>query len=168
MSEIKYGEFTIVTAKLPEASVTALLRRGLAHFLGNEQASKVAAEFKDNAEATQAEKDKFKAGCVTAALQALQDGTVGANTRGPRGTAIDTVIRGLAEKEVRDALKHLGVTMPSGDKVVKFADGQELTRAQLIDRRVAKHGERLKKEAEVEMNRREREAAKVGSLDDLI
>lgn len=166
--QLEYGTHKLDTAKWPEKSVEALIRRGLAHYLGNEQASKVTAHFDDKPDATDVEKAAFKAECQAKAIEALEKGTIGANVRGPRGSQVETIVRQLAEKEVRDILKHNGLTMPSGDKVVEFANGEKLTRAQLIERRVAKHGERLNKEAETEMKRREREAAKAGSVDALL
>jgi hypothetical protein len=170
--ELSYGEITIDSSTLPEVSVKALLQRGLAHYLGNEQASKVAGKFpaptNGEAPASDEAKAQFKAECVAAAVKALAEGTVGTRVGGPRGTAEDTIVRQLAEKEVRDILKHNKLTMPTGDKVVEFANGTKLTRQELIDRRIANHGERLRQEAKKEMARREREAAKAGSVDALL
>ena len=47
MSDIQYGNVKIDTAHLPPASIQALLSRGLAHYLGNEQNAKVGPEFGD-------------------------------------------------------------------------------------------------------------------------
>lgn len=159
---ISYGDIKVDFNTVPAASLEAVLRRGVAHFLGNEQASKVASHFADQPDATAEAKATFKAECIANALKALSDGTVGASNRGPRGSTIDTVIRGLAEKEVKAILKANGLTMPSGDKVIEFANGDKLTRAQLIDRRIAKEGERLKAEATKEMARTEKAAKAVG------
>lgn len=169
MTTITYGDHSVDTEKLPAKSVEALLRRGLAHFLGNEQASKVASHFADADPApTDEAKAAFKAECVSKALQALHDGTIGNVVRGPKGTSVEAVMRGLAEKEVRAILKTAGLTMPSGDKVVEFASGEKLTKADLISRRITKHGDRLRKEAETEMKRAEREAVKAGGVEALL
>ncbi len=169
---IEYGTFKIDPATLPEVSVNALLRRGVAHYLGNEQASKLAswveAEEKAGRKPGDAEKAVAKHDFQTAAIEALTKGTIGTRVGGPRGTAIDTVIRGLAKDEVKAVLKHNGLTFPTGEKVVEFADGTKLTGSELIDRRIAKHGDRLRKEAEAEMKRQERDAAKAGGVDALL
>lgn len=169
MSIIEYGTHKIDITKLPEKSVNALIARGLTHFLGNEQASKVAAKFKDVEGTTDEQRATAKAEYVALAVKALHEGTIGNRTgSGPRGTSVDSVMRGLAEAEVKGILKHNKLSMPSGDKVVKFADGTTLTRAQLIDRRIEKHGERLRKEAEAEIKREERETAKAGGVETLL
>lgn len=165
---IEYGTHKIDTDKLPEKSVQALLSRGLTHFLGNEQASKVAAKFKDQEGITDEMRNAAKADFVANAVKALTEGTIGTRTGGPRGTGVDSVMRQLAEAEVKGILKHNKLSMPTGDKVVKFADGTVLTRAELIDRRIAKHGDRLRKEAEAEIKREEREAAKAGGVEALL
>lgn len=173
MSQITYGNHTIDTDKLPPASIDAMLSRGISHYLGNEQASRVSAfveaeKVKGNT-VGDAEKATAKADFVKAAVDKLLAGTVGqGSSRGPRGTTVDTVIRQLAEKEVRAVLKAAGITMPSGEKVVEFSDGTKLTKAQLIDRRVAKRGDALRKEAEAEIKRLEREATKSGGVESLL
>ena len=168
MTTFTYGATSIDTEKLPAKSLEALIRRGIAHFLGNEQASKVASHFKDQEGVTDEAKEAYKNECVAKAVAALHDGTIGNILRGPKGTSIEAVMRGLAEKEVRAILKTAGLTMPSGDKVVEFASGEKLTKGDLIGRRLAKHGDRLKKEAETEMKRAEREAVKAGGVEALL
>lgn len=163
--DVTYGDHTINTDNLPEKSIQALLSRGLAHFLGNEQAAKVSGwangiKEKSGAAPSDDEVASAKAGYVAAALAALAAGTIGAGTRGPRGTATETVMRQIAEKEVRSILAQNHMALPSGDKTVKFEDGTELTRADLLSRRLAKHGDRIRKEAEAEIKAAERKAAK--------
>lgn len=152
---LTYGTHTIDTATLPEASVNALISRGFSHFMGNETASRVASHFGDEIKTASDEaKATAKAQFQAEALAKLIAGTVGVSSpRGPRGTSLDTVIRNLAEKEIKATLDTLKLKMPSGDKVVEFSDGQKLTKGQLIERRLAKHGDRLRKEAEAEMRR---------------
>lgn len=176
--ELKYGDHTINTTKLPATSIDALLRRGISHFLGNEQASKVAAWVESqNTERTKTgvdpvsdvEKATYKADCQKKAVEALVAGTVGVHTpRGPKATPLDAIVRQLAEKEVKDILGHNKLKMPKGDEAVSFPDGTKLTRVELIDRRIAKHGERLVKEAKAELARRDREAQKAGGVEALL
>jgi hypothetical protein len=162
MVQIVYGEHTIETDKLPAKSIEALLRRGVSHFLGNEQASKVSAKFADQENVTDEQKAQAKAEYVAAAIKALHEGTIGNVIRGPKGTSADAIMRELARKEVTDILRQNKLTFPTGDKVVEFGDGTKLTGKELVDRRIAKHGERLRKEAEAELKARERKAAKEG------
>ena len=162
---VKYGDFEVDLATLPQISVLAMFRRGLAHYLGNEQASKLTAwaeshEKEHGSKPADEARDAAKASFQAAAMKALVDGSVGANVRGPRGSALETIMRGIAEKRVREILKQAGLSMPSGDKAVKFPNGTELTRADLIDRQLARNGDAIRVEAERELKARERAAAK--------
>lgn len=172
MSKITYGTHTIDTSTLPETSVNSLLTKGLAHFLGNEQSSKAtswmeretAARAKDGKPAPTAEdKAAALAQFVTDAKAALVAGTVGASVRGPRGSAVETIQRALAKAEVIVTLSSLQpkVKFPKGEETVQFSDGTKLTGEQLIARRLAKHGERLMKEAEAKMKADARKADKL-------
>lgn len=162
---ISYGDIVIDLGAIPHDSLRKLASKGLTHYLGNEQASKVTAKAKayadengeDADDATRAAwRDEF----IAIAMDKLMSGAMGAvESRGPRGTSTDTVMREIAEKEIRDVLKQNKLTMPTGDKTIKLADG-EFTRAQLIARRLERHGERLRGEAEAELRARERKAAK--------
>lgn len=182
--QLEYGKLSVDTATLPEASLNALIRKGWAHFMGNEQASKVTAwkaKLVDGTPATDtapavagrepsedeisAAKDAYQA----AALKALQDGTVGVSVaRGPAVSPEETIMRGLAKAEITATLKANGLKVPTGEAVVKFGDGQSFTMAQLIARRLEPEGEgrsyaqggRLKAEAAKEMKRRAREIEK--------
>lgn len=169
MPVIKYGEHEIDTDKLPAKSVEALFQRGVTHFLGNEQASKVAAKFKDEPNATDADKAAFKAECVANAVKALQEGTIGARAVGPRGSTVDTIMRRLAGAEVKVILGANGIKQPKGDAKVEFSDGTKLSMAELIDRRLAhaEHGPRIRKEAEAEMKKTTKAAGGAG-LDALL
>lgn len=162
LQPITYGTHTIDPAALPTKSVQALIARGIAHYLGNEQASKVASAFDGVEGVTDEQKSAKKAELQALAVKALVDGTIGTRAVGPRGSTVDTVMRALAKAEVIGILKHNKLSFPTGDKKVKFPDGTELSGADLIDRRIAKHGERLRKEAEVKMKADERKAAKEG------
>lgn len=169
---IKYGDHSVDTSKLPEVSVKALLSRGLSHFLGNEQASKVTAKIvtalalsdETSAEAAKAAVKAFRisneADCSawtteaqTNALKALADGTVGVRAAGtgPKLSPIETVIRRLAKGEVIDTLKANNIAVPKGEDKVSFADGKSMSMDELVERRIAKHGDRLKKAAAKEL-----------------
>lgn len=168
---IEYGPHKIDVDTVPAANLTALIRRGLAHYLGNEQASKVTSHF-DGEEATDDAKAAFKVECVAKAIDVLLNGVMGAGRIGvPRGTAIETVVRQMAVKEVIANLKHNKLAMPKkAEDTVTFNAGQanerKLTRTQLVDMWTKKHNERLTKAAEAEMKRQERTAQSAGSLDE--
>lgn len=170
------------TAKLPESSINALLVRGFAHLLGNEQSSKVVARIKsalaegkpDDYEATKEEVKAFRAAngtlvsqwndeAVKAALVALDEGTLGLHiARGPSRDPIESAMRKLAREEVTTSLKASDIKVPSGDKTVTFRAGtpqeERLTMDELIDRRISKHGDRIRKEAERKVAEAERKA----------
>lgn len=165
---ISYGSQNVDPNTWPEASLDAMLRRGFAHFMGNEQASKVTAHFADKPDASDDVKAAYKADCQAAAIKALAEGTVGSNMRGPKGTAVETIQRDLAVKEIKAILKQNGLSMPTGDKKVKFGDGTELTQKELVERRLAKHGERLMAEAQKEIAAQERKAKQAGGVDALL
>ena len=172
---IMYGkDHSIDLSKCPESSIQALLRKGLAHYLGNEQASKVTALKTKTAEAgnvmSMVELEVAKLDFVKAAIEALYAGTVGTQVRGPRTTPLESLIRQFAGTQVKDILRKNNLAIPSGDKRVTFPNGQSFTMAELIDRQLAKPESfaKFEKAAQAELKRREREAEKVGGLDELI
>lgn len=153
MAQVTWGDLTIDTATLHEKSTVALLRRGLAHFLGNEQASKVASWMKsfeksEGREPTDDEKAAKKAEYVEKAIAALWAGEIGMGVRGPAVSPLEREVERLARGEVMAVLKSNGIKPPRGDEAVKFANGAEFTLEQLIERRIGAHGERLEKEAQ--------------------
>lgn len=155
-------QFDISAMPLP--TVVSLVRRTVAHILGNEVASAIAAKAEAAAATgtplTDDQKAALKAQLIAEKANSIRTGQVSVTVRGPRGTALETIMRALAEGEIKETLKANGLTMPSGDKTVKFPDGQEFTRAVLIARRLERHGDRLRKEAEAEVKRRERAAGR--------
>lgn len=164
-SVITYGSVSIDVAKLPQASVMAMLRRGVSHFLGSEQASKVTSFFDpdqenppaDTAEARAAKKAEFQAD----ALEKLLAGTVGNSVRGPTVDPLTTHMRRIAKAEVTNILKANGVKFPAkAEDTIELPDGSKLTGTQLIDRRLAKEGERITKEAKKAMDDQAKKAAK--------
>lgn len=167
MTKITYGDFEIDTSTLPEASVNALLRKGLAHFMGNEQASKVTAWKNSEAgkDATEEQIASKKAEFQAAGVAALADGTVGNRVVGVTVSPIEKIMRSLAKSEIVGILKATNMAIPKGEGTVTFNEGsdseQKLTMEDLIERRLEGHGDRLKKEAEAEVKRRDREAKKL-------
>ena len=163
-------------AALPTTTVVALARRGLAHLLGNEAASKVSGAVDNEAGVTEADdvgvKNSKRAAWKTAnadkftnivasvrhvLLTALDAGTLGASTRGPRGSSADTIAREIAEDEIMAILKQHGIARPkkAADKV-NIPDGSAFTMGELIARRLSDtapygHGARIRKAAEAKL-----------------
>lgn len=154
-NEITYGDTTLDFDALPAQSLKAMLSRGVTHFLGSEQASKVGpnssfvAKFeKDNKrKPTDGELDAQKAANLANAIKALREGTVG-TARGPKLDPIEAEMDRMAEREVWDTLAGAELCKknkkPKDDEAFTFANGDTFTFEQLIDRRLEKHGERIK------------------------
>lgn len=139
---ITYGTNALDFAALPQSSLVAMLRRGVSHYLGSEQSSKVVAMFdpdKDEpvADSSPEAKAKAKADFVAKAIDALIAGTVGVSVRGPSVDPIQTIVNRLARKEVLDVLKASGTKPPKkAEDKVQFANGTAFTLAELVSRRL--------------------------------
>lgn len=169
---VKYGQSEFDFNKLPQTTLVAMLRRGVSHFLGSEQASKVTARFKPDEKGNLPEgvvdtpeaREAFKAECVAKAIEAMTAGTVGVSTRGPTLDPIEKVMRGIAKAQVLNVLRENKIAVPKkSEDAIKFPNGDAFTMAQLIDRRLA-HAEKgplIRKEAEKEMAKRAKEAAQL-------
>ncbi len=182
MTTYTYGKHTVDTDNLPPASISAMFRRGLSHFLGSEQASKVTAYFDPDRKLAEGEtrlddtpenREIVKVDFQAKALDALLAGTVGVSTRGPAADPIETEIARIARREVGDVLKKSGVKPPkkSGDTVT--IGGAAYTMDQLVARRLdpaspagvdkktgVAHIERITKEARKVMDDKAKAAKK--------
>jgi len=152
MEKINYAGVDIDPNGLPATSLTALLRRGIVHFLGNEQAAKVSgwkAKFeKDNGrEPNDDEVDAARQGFVAKAVEALNAGTIGQSVRGPSVSALDSIKETIARGKVLAILKAAGIKPPKKDEAVRFADGQTKTMEEMIDTWSTKNAEALDKQA---------------------
>ena len=181
MEKLVYGTTEVDFDALPAVSQHALALRGLTHVLGNEVASKVhgwsqkeeQANSEDRAtvkawkEANAAAIEAKTAEFTAESVKSLLDGTLGFRTGGPRLTPLETIKRAIAKKQIVAILTAAKIKVPTKDDTVKTPDG-EFTMAQLVDRRlvfVAKDGRdigaEITKEAEKEVARLAKEAAKV-------
>lgn len=161
MTKVIYRNFEIDTSALPESSVNALLRRGLAHVLGNEQHAKVgpnSAWYKDLVKAKTAEGgeayvptddeiEEAKAAFQAKAIEALTAGTLGTSIRGPSAPPLETEMNRIARTTVINRLKAAGLKPPKGEDVVEFANGTKKTMAQMIATVLERDGEVITKEA---------------------
>lgn len=163
---LTYGEFTADFNTLPESSLVGMLRRGFAHYMGSECASKVTGHFQpeslpEGESDTPEARAAFKASVQSEAYAKLVAGTVGVSTRGPAVDPVETIARRLAKAEILPILKTNGLAWPKkAEDVVSFPDGRKLTGKELIDRRLAQHGERLLKDAKKVADEAARKAKK--------
>lgn len=156
--QVTYGTITLDFTKLPAKSLEAMLKRGVTHFLGNEQASKVSGWKKGFEEANQAspsdeEVSAKKADYVAKALEALEAGTVGTASRGPSVDPVEAEMERIAKREIKAILDKSGAkfTGKKGEeRKVTFGDGSAFTMDELVDRRLANptEGPRIRTEAE--------------------
>lgn len=165
----EYGNISVDTASLPQPSLDAMIRRGLTHYFGNEQAAKVSnrkaklASGDSPREASDDEVSQWVNELRAAALEALNAGTVGQHvTRGPAVSPEEAEARKIAKAEIVVILKANNLKVPTGEKTVKAPDG-EFTMDQLIDRRLSHgtHGDRIRADAAKEVRRKAKEASKV-------
>lgn len=176
--QVTYGNITLDFTKLPAKSLEAMLKRGVTHYLGNEQAAKVSgwkSRFADDNNGAVPGDDEIaakKAEYVSAAVAALEAGTVGMATRGPAADPVEAEMERIAKREINAILKTNGAKFSGkGDeRKVTFANGQSFTMDQLVERRLANpsEGPRIKTAAEKAIKQAAREAEKVkatGPLD---
>lgn len=164
---LKYGDYEIDESQFPPAITQRLLTRAVAHILGNEVSSSVLAWEKrqivgkdgkpdtvndsmlttfraTNVEAIEAKEDELR----RAKIQAMLDGTLAVRiSRGPTRDPVEAAARAIAKAEVVAVLKQNGAKFPAKDEVITIGQ-QEVDGDMLIDRRLANHGERIRKLAE--------------------
>ena len=145
MAEIRVGDITIETDTLPEASVRALVTKGLRVTLGNEVASAVAGwvkrqdtppDEKTIAKETQRVRDRKVA--------SIKDGTM--TTRGPRDgfDPVEAEIERLAEAAIDAAITARGIRVTRA------------RRAELAEAYAEAHYESLREQAEKALARASR------------
>lgn len=157
---VTYTTHSVDISKLPAVSLHRLASYGFAHLLGNQAASKVVAwqDKPENANATDEQKATAKAGFQQTMLAALMDGTIGQHaSRGPSVDPEEAEMERLAKVEVLATLKANNIKAPKKDEAVEFIGQGEnggnlsLNMEQLVERRIAKHGERLATEAKASL-----------------
>lgn len=151
---LNYTSHSVVVSKLPAVSAHRLMSYGFAHYLGNQAASKVVAwaDKEENKGATDEQKAAKKAEFQSIMIAALIDGTIGQHTsRGPSVDPEEAEMESIAKKEVLATLKANNIKVPKKGEHVEFASGEKLTMDELVERRLAKHGERLSAEAKASL-----------------
>lgn len=189
--EIKYGKaFTRDFDALPDTSRKAIATFGIAHYLGNVQASALVAKIRSHiagkdGKASEVSTDAVKAWrkdeSNASQLKAWQDelfadavkdidsGEIGVREGGPRLDPIEREFRTLVLARATSICEGIGVKMPGAAKDGEAAptitlpgDNTVLTRVDLL-RRVSespKHSAELRKQAEQTVRARDRLTAK--------
>ena len=116
--KLEYGDHSIETDDLPEASLLALVKRGFNHIMGSEAAAKVNAA-KKKADAadkpmTENEIDTATANARDAYITALLAGTVGTRSHGPKRRGLDKFIHDVAVEKLTVKAAEKGAKLPSG------------------------------------------------------
>jgi hypothetical protein len=178
---LTYNDITRDEGKLPEASRNALLARGFAHFLGNEQASKVTSRIRqaivegtdaNASDVTREQVEGFRTShpdrvsaiaqaCLAEALKALDEGTIGTRTSSG-GKPVDPVqaeVNRLAKDKIMVILKANGIKIPKGEGTITH-NGKELAMADLVAAQIAKNGDALHAQAVKNLAAKQRELAK--------
>lgn len=151
---ISYGDYKADFNTLPEGSLVGMLRRGFAHFMGSECASKVTAHFDPEAENPVPDSPEaraaFKAQVQKEMFAKLVAGTVGVSTRGPAVDPIVTIERRITKRDIiAKILKPNGLAWPKKAEDKLVTGSGSFTGAELIDRRLAnpKYAPAIKAEA---------------------
>lgn len=162
MSIITRAGVEFDTAKLPEASLNALIGRGLTHVLGSELSSKVIGwkeRFaKENSrQPNEDEVAAYKSEAFAGYVASINEGTLGQGaSRGPAIDPEDAEVERLAWAEVVAMLKahNIKATGKGDERVWTFADGSTRTKDAMLEKHLANAGkdgtvneERLRKAA---------------------
>ena len=169
LTELKWGDYTIATADIPPANLSVLAQYGFSHFMGNQQASKLAGWLKTEDGATASEDDKAAKAKEfrDAAFARITEGELGvrASTGGAGASRnpFEALCKRIAVERLTAKLKKLGHKLPTGDKVLSIG-GKDMSRDDLIAAEM-RHGQSA---IEAEAHRRQAEAATAeGDLDEL-
>lgn len=117
---VRIHDTDVKVADLPEASVLALLGRGISHVLGNEVASRVSTAKKaTNEDGTpkynEAELDELHRRVLAEKINAILEGTLGVRAAAaPKATAFEKRVRDIAITVLRRQAAAKGYAWPSG------------------------------------------------------
>ena len=143
MTTIAYGSHSIHIESLPAASLEALLRRGISHYLGNEQAAKITNR-KADYQAKHGESPEldlvaeWKEEIQSAAVAKLLAGTIGQHAaRAPSVDPVEKEATKIATAEVKMILTKNGIKVPKKGEPVTFKNGSQSTLDELVARRLA-------------------------------
>lgn len=142
MEKFTYGKTEIDFDALPETSRKAIVSRGLTHYFGNEQASKVTGAAKKHleehgTELADDERNALRDEFVAAAAKALFDGSIGSRTLGPKATPFEAAQNAIAREGVIAQLRKFKLAVPKKADETVTVNGEAFTMAQLVARRIA-------------------------------
>ena len=138
---VSYGKHSIDTSDVAEAGVEYLLQYGFAQSLQDSLAGKRAKLAADGLadDEIEAELDNI----LTARVAKIQAGTIGATMPSASRDPLGGEMAKVAVAELTASLAKQNVKMPTGKKTVLVA-GENMTRATLVARYMAKHDARLR------------------------
>jgi hypothetical protein len=133
-----------------KANILAMVRKGITHYHGNEQAAKLTAwkKTEEGQAATEEEIAKKYAEFQNAAFERFMTGEVGLRlgAGGTRKTAFESICRSIAVEMISAALKRQKLSMPKGDKTIQMS-GKDFTREALIERALVTWKDKIEQEA---------------------
>ena len=158
------GTMTIGGHAVPLATLAAMVSRGVTHYFGSELASKVIAERKrreaDNP-MSEADEAAYRAETADAFLARAIAGEIGMGHRGPSADPTEAEAEKLAWAEVQVVLKQNDIKPEGKGEDRTWTIGTDkLSKDDLIERRLAKHGDRLREEARKAIAKRAKDKAK--------
>jgi hypothetical protein len=157
--------FTAEFGKLPEATQNKIVASGLNHILGNEVASRFTA-WKDaeaNVNATDEAKAAARLTIFSDFVKKINEGTLGTRIGGPKADPVETEMDNIARREVLELIAGAGVKIAAKDATDDLPlnlNGVATTLGDLIERKLEKAGDRIRKAAESSVKEKERERAK--------
>lgn len=160
MNVLKYGDITVNVSDIPETSQMVLMQRGLSHILGNEASSKVKAlydaAFANTTEGQPVDFDRAAEleNVRNDLLGRIISGDIAVRATGPRGTALETVMRAIAGERIVANAKKSNVTLPTGKKTINVG-GTPMTRAEIVAAHLAKYESVIRELAEERMAQNE-------------
>lgn len=169
VTELKWGDYAIATADIPPANLSVLAQYGFSHFMGNQQASKIAS-WKKTEEGEAASDDEAEAKAKEfrdAAFARITEGELGVRVSTGTGASarnpFEALCKRIAVERLTAKLKKLGHKLPTGDKVLSIG-GKDMTRDDLVAAEM-RHGQAA---IEAEAKRRQAETAEAeGDLEEL-
>lgn len=132
---------------LPDASIRAMLSRGLTHFFGSEVASRVKARADKFAEDHKADADgakvwgddeiaQEKKNVLGEFVTKLTEGTVGTRAVGVTVDPVEVIMRRLARQSVLITIKTNGWKVPKKDEGITFPNGAVKSMDEMIATRL--------------------------------
>lgn len=159
------GAVHINGTSAPIATLAAFVSRGVTHYFGSELASKVISERKRREEAgnpmSEDEESAYRATLREEFLAKALAGEIGMGHRGPSADPTEAEAERLAWAEVQVVLGQNKIKPEGkGEDRTWHIGADKLTKDELVERRMARHGERLMEEARKALAKKAKDKAK--------